>query len=379
MPFVETTMAELERLKASKVFVLANNSSRDVVAPLLAALDKKGILAAPLSTDIGMGGGEEGLLKAADLAADAGADCLVTVGGGAVQDGGKLIRLWLAGRSAASSADAGPSAATADGIKAVTSLDPLPPLPPQICCPNSFAMAELTSVAGMTLTGGVKSGAANPEMMPTMTIFDPSLSEGLPDWVRFGTALRCVEHAVGALTHPNADEGQKVVAMEGLRVVKRGIDAMVADPKSKEAAEDVYAGGWCTVRALNTNGCYPALGHLVQNMFSAQYNVHQGSCSGVLCARIMSHHYEMSKEAQDKIAIVLGGEGTDKSAARLVTEIVATLPGVARDHADAGVDVGTLKDFADTRPLERFNKLSPKPFKDADEIYAMITRPLAEM
>lgn len=361
--------------------MLANNSSRALVAPLVAALEDKGVLAGPLCTDIGMGGGEAGLLKAADAAADAAADIVVTVGGGAVQDAGKLIRLWLAGRSATSSpADAGsPSAATPDGIRAVTSLDPLPALPPQICCPNSFAMAELTSVAGMTLSSGVKSGASHPAMMPTTTIFDPALAAGLPDWVRFGTALRCVEHAVGAATHPDADEGQKAVALEGLRVAKRGIEAMVADPTSKAAAADVYAGGWCTVRALNTNGCYPSIGHLVQNMYAAKYDVHQGSCSGVLCARILAHHADASKEAQDRIATVLGGEGTVKSAGHLVTALVVTLPGVAREHADAGVDVATLQEFCDSRALDRFNKLSPKPFADAGELHAMLTRPLDQL
>ena len=114
-------------------------------------------------------------------------------------------------------------------------------------------------------------------------------------------------------------------------------------------------------------------------MYSARYDVHQGSCSGVLCARILAHHHEASKEAQSRIAAVLGGAGTAKSAARLVTELVATLPGVAREHADAGVDVATLKEFCETRPLDRFNKLSPTPFANADELHVMLTRPLEQL
>lgn len=62
-------------------------------------------------------------------------------------------------------------------------------------------MAELTSVAGLTTAAHAKSGASHAALMPTTVIFDPSLSSSLPDWVRFGTALRCVEHAVGAATH----------------------------------------------------------------------------------------------------------------------------------------------------------------------------------
>ena len=128
------------------------------------------------------------MLKAADSAAAVATvagtdvvDCLVTIGGGAIQDAGKLIRLWLAADQNSS------TAATADGIKEVTKLEPFPPLVPQICLPNSFAMAELSSVAGITLKNNVKSGASHPAIMPTTVFFDPALTKGLPNWVRFGT------------------------------------------------------------------------------------------------------------------------------------------------------------------------------------------------
>lgn len=392
MPFCESTLAELERLGASKVFVLANKSSKPMAEPLLQVLEQRGILAAPVCTSIGMGGGEDGLLKAADSAAAVATvagtdvvDCLVTIGGGAIQDAGKLIRLWLAADQNSS------MAATADGIKEVTKLEPFPPLVPQICLPNSFAMAELSSVAGITLKNNVKSGASHPAIMPTTVFFDPALTKGLPNWVRFGTALRCVEHAVGAATHPNADEAQVSVALQGLAMTKKGMELMVQDPESKEAAENVYAGGWCAIRSLSTNGCYPALGHLVENMYSAAYNVHQGGCSGILCARILHHHAKGSKKAQERIAnVLLGDDSDDKnydnrelssepSAARLITKLVATLPGVPRDHKDAGVDPEKLQEFADSRPLDRFNKLSPIPFQDASEVLSMLILPLDEM
>merc|ERR1719469_171692 len=141
-----------------------------------------------------MGGGEDGLLGACDAAAAAGSDGIVTIGGGAVHDAGKLVRLWLASAPAATIRGGGDAtSASLDGIRAVTERQELD-LAPQVCAPNSFAMAELTSVAGATTKANVKSGAAHKALMPTVVVYDPSLSAGLPDWVRFGTALRGVEH-----------------------------------------------------------------------------------------------------------------------------------------------------------------------------------------
>ena len=110
---------------------------------------------------------------------------------------------------------------------------------------------------------------------------DPELSRGLPEWVRFGTALRGVEHAIGALCHPKATDAHRKAALEGLALVVRGLRAMTEAPEALDANIDAYRGGWITIRALNSAG-YPAVAHFVQNHYSARFGVHQGSCSGVI-------------------------------------------------------------------------------------------------
>ena len=85
VPFGPAALAEIERTGAKRVFVLANRSSVPLVADLVSELGGRGVLAAPLCSAISMGAGEEGLLEAANAASAANADCVVTVGGGAVQ------------------------------------------------------------------------------------------------------------------------------------------------------------------------------------------------------------------------------------------------------------------------------------------------------
>lgn len=260
----------------------------------------------------------------------------------------------------------------------------MPPLPPQICCPNSFAMAELTHVAGLVTKDNVKSGAAHPSMMPTVVIFDTTLSKGLPDWVKFGTALRGVEHAIGAVCHPKATEDIRSRALQGLTLVNKGLKGMVEDPDSEAAQVNCYLGGWMAIRALNT-GCYPSIAHLIQNHYSARFNVHQGSCSGILSARILNYHREKSMLKQISISQVLDIVVGDREyalppAPKLVSDLVATLPGVAKDHADANVDEEMLREFAEymyNQHGEKLNRLSPKPFCSAEDFLGMLTLPIA--
>ena len=80
---------------------------------------------------------------------------------------------------------------------------------------------------------------------------------------------------------------------------------------------------------------------------------------------------------QARLAAALGD--ADASAPALVARLVASLPGVAAEHAAAGVDAGRLPEFAQflfASHGERLDKLSPTPFASADEILAMLTRPV---
>lgn len=380
VPIEFTALQEIRELEVSRIFVLANKSSKPLIEKeggLMEALQEKGLLAAPLNVNVGMGGGEEGLLQACDEAAAARADCIVTVGGGAIQDAGKLIRLWLSSLSTSDNPTF--EKATVKGIQAAQHQDPMPTLPPQIACPNSFAMAELTHVAGITTKSNTKSGAAHKNMMPTVVIFDSSLGKGMPDWVRFGTALRGLEHAVGAVCHPKATEDVRRRSLKGLELIHRGLKAMVVDHEAEQAQVDCYLGGWMAIRALNT-GCYPALAHLIQNHYSARFHVHQGSCSGILCARILHHHREASFADQGRISKSMGME--DVPAPRLVSDLVATLPGVAKEHADANVTPDMLLEFSNfmyDNHCARLNQLSPKPFESAQDILDMLALPLEEL
>jgi maleylacetate reductase len=290
VPFLPTVLTELQRLGRTRVFVMANRSSSKDAQRLADSLGQR--LAAPPSLHIGMGGGEAGLLKTCDDAASVGADCLVTIGGGAIQDAGKLVRMWLS---------ASDGCASVAKILAAAKRTGLPTLQPQIACPNSFAMAEMTPVAGITTSENVKTGIAHPAIVPTIVVFDPALCQGLPHWVRYGTALRGIEHGVGAICSPAATDESRELALEGLRTLRHGLTVMLRDPDSRQGQSDVYRGGWYAMKALSAPGCYPALGHFVQNHYSARFNIHQGSCSGILSARLLAHHASVTG-----VAICLG-------------------------------------------------------------------------
>ena len=122
-----------------------------------------------------------------------------------------------------------------------------------------------------------------------------------------------------------------------------------------------------------------------------RFGVHQGACSGILCARLLAYHAEESASMQHRIAQVLSanvhatkdesaGREKEQSAARLLANLVKSLPGVPSEHSDTGkVSEEALSEFAMTAPLERLNSLSPKKFQTAEQFLAALKRPLSEL
>ena len=227
----------------------------------------------------------------------------------------------------------------------------------------------------------MKSGAAHKALMPTVVVYDPSLSAGLPDWVRFGTALRGVEHGIGAVCSTTAGVSGEVIdaALEGVRLVVRGLEGMVVEAEAREAQLDSYRGGWVTIRALNTAG-YPALAHFVQNHYSARFNVHQGACSGILSARILRHHAAATAPQQARLAAALGT--ADEPAPRQLQRLVARLPSLAQEHAEVQVTPAALREFAEwlhATHAAKLNRLSAVPFASADAVLEMLAWPLESL
>ena len=118
----------------------------------------------------------------------------------------------------------------------------------------------------------------------------------------------------------------------------------------------------------------------MQNHYSARFGVHQGSCSGILSARLLRHHAAATAPQQARLAAALGAP--DEPAPRLLQRLVAGLPGVAQDHAEVKVTLAALGEFAEwlfSTHAAKLNRLSPVPFASAAEILEMLTWPLESL
>src|SRR5215813_12300789 len=97
-PFAEALAQEIDRLEARAVFVLASGTlarTTDTIEQLRKALGNR---MAGVHAKIGAHTPRTDVVAAANAAREAGADLLVTLGGGSVTDAAKMVALCLGNR-----------------------------------------------------------------------------------------------------------------------------------------------------------------------------------------------------------------------------------------------------------------------------------------
>jgi maleylacetate reductase len=225
------------------------------------------------------------------LAADAGADCIVTVGGGS--------SVGLA--------------------KAVALTEALPIL----AIPTTYAGSEATPVWGIT-ERNVKTTGRAAQVAPRVIVYDPELTYGLPASLTASSGLNAVAHCVDALWAPGRSPLSDLMAERGIERLARWLPRAVERGADREARAEVLAGAWLAGTAFGVAGssvhhklCH-ALGgrhdlphaqtHAVMLPWTAQLAVGHDARAGAAIAR--AAHRDDPVEGLRDLAQRLGAPST---------------------------------------------------------------------
>jgi maleylacetate reductase len=173
-------------------------------------------------------------------ARDAGADCIVSAGGGAAIGLGKGISLELA--------------------------------LPVIAIPTTYSGSEVTGFCGITIDG-VKRMHTSLNMLASTVIYDPQLTLGLPVDISAASAMNALAHCVDAIYVPTVDPVTVLAAIEGARVIAQAAPRVVARPGDMQARADLLYGAYLGGVAL-TGGF--ALQHGLAHVLGGSFNIPHG-------------------------------------------------------------------------------------------------------
>jgi maleylacetate reductase len=304
-PAATAVVEQVDRLGASRAFLMVSgtlNRETDEIEKIRSSLGARCAAtfdAMPPHTP------REAVMAATEQARAAGADLIVTVGGGSITDGAKAVQICLAN-----------DVRSIDDIDRVrTNKGVVPPMAApsvrQISIPTTIAGGEFSALAGVTnQQTKVKEMLRHDLVMPRAVILDPAVTLHTPEWLWLSTGIRAVDHCVEGLcsreAHPYAD----AQAIKGLSMLTQALPRVKADPNDLDARMDCQIGTWLSMGPLSS-GVPMGASHGIGYVLGAVFGVPHGYTSCVMLPSVMRWNKSDNAERQALVSAAMGKPGED--------------------------------------------------------------------
>lgn len=348
VPAAQALRAEVDRLGAQRVFLMVSgtmNRSTDEVDKLRAALGSR---YAGLHDHMPPHSPRDAVVDAANQARAAGADLIVTFGGGSLTDAGKVVQLCL--RHDIHEID------QLEPFRMITNPDGTRHLPEydgphvrQIAIPTTLSGGEFNSQAGCTEPRlKVKQSYRHPLFVPRTTIYDPAPTVHTPLDVWLSTGVRAIDHCVEGICardHNPVFDGQGI---QSLRLLVPALRRIKADPGDLEARQAAQLAVYLSMAGTQL-GVVKGVSHAIGHILGGTCNVPHGVTSCLTIPAALRYNRVVNGARQQIVAEALGHPGED--AADVLEALIQELAlpsrlsqvGVTRDQF-AVIAANTMRD-----------------------------------
>lgn len=312
--------AELSRLSCGRVMLVASKGTAQRAAKIVSDL---GDLIVDTFDSIEAHCPIETVEAAEAAYRSAGADGILTIGGGSAIGVAKNLRL----RTGAAS----------------------------LVLPTTYSGSEMTSIFGAKSSGEKKTGR-DPRAKPQAVIYDPELTFSLPAGETAQTGLNCLAHCIEAYYPQIPNPFATSIASEGISALFKGLPVSVAEPQSAAGRSSALYGAFIGGLLVQLVGI--RLHHRVCHILGGRYDIPHGVSNSVVLPHVVAFNEAAILAADPGLPLRIGGAPAH-SIQRLAREIGA--PQNLRDH---GVPRGAIAAIAEeTLATKPFN---PRPVSQED-------------
>ncbi len=363
-PFAQALAQEMKTVDAQRVYVLASASlSRDTDA-VKQLMDVLGPRAAGLFHEMPAHTPRHAVVQAAQQAALARADWILTVGGGSITDAGKMVTLCMSnGIEDAQDLDRLATRVHADGRVERPAF-----LAPEVPCSvisTTLSAGEFSALAGCTDTvKGMKENFLHPKASPRSVILDPALTLHTPQWLWLSTGIRALDHAVEDLCSINPQPLSEATSFEALRLLGRGLRAVKKDPADLHARLDCQLGAWMSIIGSSA-GVHKGASHGIGHILGGTAGVPHGYTSCVMLAHVLRFNHSVNAAQQQRVSEALGVP--QQAAGEAVAALVAEL-GLPSTLRQVGVRADQLDEIAHKAMHDRLIHTNPRKIHGPEDV-----------
>ena len=323
-------------------------------------VDRLGESLVGVYSDVPQDSGMEVVDKAAEAALGAGADVLVSLGGGSVIDTAKGMCIVM---------KEGGSLRDFQGMQMLTR-----PQTPHIVVPTTAGTgSEVTSGAVvMDKEQGQKVIIFEYFNTPRVAILDPRMTEKLPAALTATTGMDAMTHAVESYVSQQRNPISDAAALHAIKLISRYLPAAV------DNGTDLAARGQMQIAALLAGWAFSnamvGLVHAMAHSLGAVCGIAHGLANGLLLSHVMKYNLD---EVPELLADIAGAMGADIAgmtsleagqAAVDATRALSKRIGLSQRLRDLGVEVDALKQCSELSLSDGSIIYNPRIIMDADEV-----------
>lgn len=360
-PFEEAIAEEAERLGVRRIYLIVGGTlsrETDVLDRIRRSLKDR---LAGICNRMAAHTPLDQVVDAANEAREARTDLILTVGGGSVTDGGKLVVLALAN-----------DVFDMEALRAFNRRGDRKPQAPsirQIAVPTTLSGGEFNVSAGGTdPVRHVKQTYVHPLLVPRAVILDPALTRHTPEWLWLSTGMRAVDHAVEDICsiqpHPYVDG----TAAHALALMNRGLRRTKENPDDLDARLDCLTGTWLSMIGPMA-GVIRGASHGIGHMLGGTADVPHGYTSCIMLPPVLRYNEPVNAAQQAKVSAALGRPSEE--AADAVGDLVQSL-GLPQRLRDVGVRREQFREIAENAMHDRYIPANPRKIEGPEAIVEIL-------
>ncbi len=252
-----------------------------------------------------------------ELVKDAGADCVIGIGGGSSLDMAKITSVMVVNPG---------SVSDYFGIDLLSK----PGLPLILIPTTAGTGSEVTPIVILSDEGEkLKKGVVSSHLYPDCALLDPELTFGLPPAVTTATGMDALIHAVEAYTSKNATPMSDVLAREAMRLIYNNIRTAYADGANAEARGAMLRGSMLAGMAFANAGVTAV--HAFAYPIGAEFHIPHGLANTLMLVPVMRFNMLGNLERFGELAEIFGQPVEGLSTRQAALKAVDTLAELADD------------------------------------------------
>jgi maleylacetate reductase len=308
------------------------------------------------------------VLEAAAKARDAGADLIVTFGGGSGTDTGKMVRLALKHDiRTVENFDRFVVRVSEDGSRVAPEYDA--PDVPQIAIPTTLSGGDFNPSAGATdVRTMLKEIFRHPKLVPSIIILDPAVTVKTPQWLWLSSGVRALDHAVETIGAPAADVRSRLEAREAISLLAKALPRTHRDPNDLGARLDAQLAVWLSMEH-NRFGVSMGASHGIGHVLGGTCNVPHGYTSCVMLPAVLRYNESVNGDRQAIVSEAFGRSG--EPAWRVVHEFIAGL-GLPRSLSAVDVRADQFEAVAKAALLDHYLHTNPRPIHGEADVLEIL-------